>query len=102
MNSSVRILSTIEDHECPVCLEQTLGGELTGHSGGEYEAVDGEILHITNWWKSTCTNCKSVVERHRIGTVITEDFEMKDSVTEEVYPSFIGLSLKAVREMVKP
>src|SRR5678815_2297481 len=92
----------IDDPICPVCLRSTLGqAGVTGKSGSSYIDQDTgeEFPNPTEWWKSTCSNCRSIVERHLIAYGLWDDGSLLSTITEEVSPSDYGLVLRENREL---
>lgn len=90
----------IDDATCPVCLQQGLG-ELKGFSRNSYTDPEtgNTVEYPMQWWKSTCTNCRSITERYLLGMTLTQDLEFESTVTEEVWPTPHGLALRENREL---
>jgi hypothetical protein len=70
---SVRMIP-IDDLWCPVCSEMS-GDDMKGYSRtrDQVTGIFGPIV----WFKFTCTNCRSIVDRHLIGPgVVTEEISL--------------------------
>jgi len=97
---SVRLIA-INDPICPLCLEETLGGEMTGYGGYHADPIYSDGFVIVNGvevrsWNSTCSNCRTRVERN---VIVTEFDRNTGSVTEKVEPSPHGLVIRELREL---
>lgn len=93
----------IDDPVCPICLQSGLGGELTSKSFSTYldEETGKQTTDPIKWWKSTCSNCRSIVERHLLayqsfGLLISKSIS---TITEEITPSNHGLVIRENREL---
>lgn len=85
---SVRPIA-IDDPTCPVCLQNDGLSERCEYGGTTWtDEETGEEMKEDHWWKSTCKNCRSVIERYAVFVV-----------SEEVSPSPYGLVIRENREL---